>query len=451
MNTETLLLALFLISSIPIGLICGSAPTIGVSLVLITLYPLLYYVPFDILIAFYVVTVVCQYFSNSVVGLWAGITGDPTSFPVIIERQTIIKQKQLGAALKRTAQASGIACLFGMSALFLFVSYMQSIMGIFLATLTNAFLMVLMFGIACFWPKNKFWQNLILVLASIFVGITGYHPNLNTSFFTFGNSDLYSGFPLLSVVLGIYAIPLLWITFIEGIDLFKNRKKAKNQDILIPKENIALAPTIRGGIIGFFMGLIPLIGTSFSSNVAHFVEGKFSVGDKNALNRITAAECANNSGGMSVLAPLLIIGVAIVPSEMILADVLINTGWGISDIQWSTYLWMAGSLLVSIGFIYRICVYYSSKLISLVQNYQIFIVGFFLLLLLTGLWISGERTLQGEFALLTLCVFTVTGFLLQWLKINPIPFIIGYIISNLSIPIFLRLSGMVEYYILTLT
>lgn len=442
---------LFLISAIPIGLMCGAIPTVGLSLILIMMYPSLHYISFDILLAFYTVALVCQYFSNSVVALWAGITGDPTSFPIVMERQTIIKQNELGAALKRTAQASALACFFGMTALFLLVSYIKSIMGFFLASLSNAFLMITILLIAVFWPKNKIWQNLLLVIMSVIVGLIGYHSNLDMIFLTFGNSDLYSGIPLLPVILGVYAMPLLWVTFVEGIELFKNRNISKNIDVIIPKENVTLAPTIRGGIIGFFMGLVPLVGTSFSSNVAHFFESKISVGDKHALNRVTAAECANNSGAMSVLAPLLILGVAIVPSEMVLVSVLNDRGWTASDIQLSTYLWMAGTLFASIGIVYRICVRYSSKFISLVQNYQMFIVIFFVLFLITGLWISGGRTLQSEFTILIFAISVSFGFLLQWIKINPIPFIIGYIIASVSVPIFTRVFSILEYYMLTLT
>ena len=78
-----------------------------------------------------------------------------------------------------------------------------------------------------------------------------------------------------------------------------------------------------GSFIGFWCGLIPgvtnILGSYLSAN---FV--------KKDLNKIAAAEAANNSGALSSLLPLIILGIPIVGSEVLIFYLIVTKGFTFS-------------------------------------------------------------------------------------------------------------------------
>lgn len=450
MDTSILIHLFFILSAIPIGALCGIIPTLGTSVAIIMMMPLLYYFPFDILLAFYTVMYMCQFFSNSVVAIWSGVAGDATSLPILYERKNVVAQNLQGHALKRTAQASVVSSIFSLSLLILMIDYLDKILGMFVATITNSLIMISILIIGLFWKQNRVWQNFIMISIGSILGLVGYHQNYAISILTFDNPSLYGGLPLLPIVLGVYAIPVMYDVFIEGYYAFKNHK-TDTIKIKIPKTFINIPSTIRGTSIGFLLGLVPLIGTTVSSNVAHFCENYINPGKHNTLKRMTASESANNAAAISVLGPLLVLGVAIVPSEMLVASVLYDKGWRVTDITNTTYAWMLGSVLLSVGIVYTICVTYAGILMNLVQKYQMFVVIGFALVLIYGAWIYGQQTLSGGYHLTTLFFSVLLGIIFRGLTWVPIPLIISFIVSSISLPIFSRLFQLLQYYVMTYT
>jgi len=413
--------------ALPVGLICGFMPSLSMSVVLIFLYPLLHILPFDVLISFYVVALTTVYFSSSVIALWLGIVGDPTTFPIVHERDNIIANQQIGAALKRTAEGSAFSSIIGMILLFTVSFYSSKLIGFFVLTYTSVFILTVMLIVAVFWKENRVAVNLIMVSAAVALGNIGYNPLLDHHFLTFGNHWLYSGIPLLPVILGVYAIPLMYNAFLEGLESQK-----KNSDVYfsvdIPKTHVPMGPVVRGSLIGFIAGVVPLIGTTVCSNVAYFFEQKIK--NNTALNRITAAESANSVSVLAVLAPLLLLGIAIVPSEMVLLSILRNQGWTINHLSQETLIIAGISVLITLSVCYVLCVHYAAQLIRYFQKYQTVFLLFFAVCLVYGVYFVGNGLYLGNFYLIVLAVSTVIGFVLRKLTINPIPFIIGMLLGE---------------------
>ena len=425
---------LFIFLGVPVGLVCGLLPSISMSVALIGMYGILLGVPFDTAISFFIVGHITVYFSASVLALWIGVAGDPSTFPILSERDKIIKNNLLGTALKRTAQASAISSICGLVMLFSFMYFISGVVDIFIYTHTSAALLTIMFIISLFWKSNKFYINLFLVIASVIIGNIGYHLKIGKSFLVFDNPALFGGIPLVPVILGMYAFPIMYDAFIES----KNRQKNNNEyfELVVPKENVPFLPVIRGTIMGFFMGLVPLFGSSVSSNAIYFVENKIK--NNTALDKITSAESANNASAVSLLAPLLILGVAILPSEMVLLSILQDNGWTIGHITFHTFVLLTFSIIVAIICCYILCVNYAVKLVAIFDRYQRTILIFFVAVMVWGIYNNGDMIAQSNFYIIILILSTIVGFIMRKLSINPIPFIIGFLLSTKALDVYLR-------------
>jgi len=227
---------MFIASGILAGVSIGFMPSIGMTMLFIMLWPILATQPFDATIAFMMVVYTSVFFASSVSALWLGIAGDPTSFPILQERNNIPK-KDYGIALKRTAQASAITAIIGIILTTLVIGVASNYLSFFIKTSTNALLLVAMTLISVFWAKNKIYQNLILVAGGIAAGITGWHAHMNAGFLIFDNPYLYNGIPLLPAILGVYAVPIMWESAKEGWAARKQKLSFSGSRLEIPSGN----------------------------------------------------------------------------------------------------------------------------------------------------------------------------------------------------------------------
>ena len=433
---------LFIFFGIFVGICASLSPSVSVSILLLLFYPLLYAVSSDALISFYVVSVTTVYFCSSVLGLWLGILGDPTSFPVVNERDNILKNNQLGLALKRTAQAGIISSLLSVILLILFVSFIGNVVEYFIMTYTSLIVFLVMILIAICWKENNLITNILLTILGLLVSNIGHMPVFDVEFLSFSHHWLYGGIPVIPVIMGIFAIPIILMTLKSDFTERKSKKSYNNFRLSIPNKNVELLPTLRGTFIGFFVGLIPLIGGAVQSNVAYSIERKLK--NSTPLKNITSAEAANNASAISVLIPLLVLGVAILPGELIILYVMENKGWTIHTLTNSTYYLLIFSLVITISLCYFLCVRYARSIIFYFYHYKMYLISVFLVFLVYGVFYIGNLTFQETYYLLTLCISLIIGLGLNYYKINTIPFVITFLIGDKFIEIIFR-STMLLY------
>ena len=324
-----------LLSAPLIGILVGLIPTMGVTMTLILLYPLLLLFDPIILIVFYAILTNARDFSGSVSAINLGLLGETTSIPALRERPIIIKAKKQISALKNTMLGS----LFGMGVgLFILVICVVAsthfplllrtdVLGLFVLT-TILFLV--------FWTENNRTTNIILIILGFVLGKVGWDYQNQTSFMTFGNVYLYGGIPMLPFLLGFYAIPKMF-------ELMKMKRPETTplQETQLEKFNYASA--LRGSFLGAFCGLIPFIGNSISSNLGHMIEQRLDKLNniRHSLARLTSAETANNAAQVTLLIPLLIIGIALQPSELVLLDMIESKAWTVTgEINWKQNLFV---------------------------------------------------------------------------------------------------------------
>lgn len=318
---------LLLISAPFIGLLVGLMPALGATLLLILMYPFL--VTFDVatIIMFYAIVVGARDFSGSVSALNFGLLGEVTSVPILKERNTIVNAQKNLNALRNTMLGSLFGVAFGMLLLWISVAQAKHYPWLLRSDVIATMLAIAVMFLSV-WKGNKIWVNCLLMLFGFFLGKVGFDAATNKDFMVFGNMYLSGGIPVYPVLFGLYAMPMLFEVVTQSRPEYLD---VSNQKITSP---IKFTTMIRSGTIGSICGLIPFVGSTISSQLAYNIEHKFYPKDNadHALARVSAAETSNNAGQVTMLIPLLVLGIAVQSSEVVLINIASQVGWDVESL-----------------------------------------------------------------------------------------------------------------------
>ena len=372
-------------------------------------------------------------FSSSVSAISFGLLGEPTSIPALRERDLILKEGKQLTALRNTMFGSLFGMFLGLIVLIGAICTSANF-PVLMRTDVIAFFILITFGFLIFWRVNNWLVNLTLIVVGYTAGMVGYSWILNKEFLTFGSAYLSGGIPIMPLLLGIYAVPkMLEIMQITTPKHYELKKVSKFDKLHFP----TLA---RGGIIGTVCGLIPFVGTGISSVLSHLVEGKFfkKQNGNNALLRLVSAETANNASQVTVLIPLIILGLALQPSELILIDILEGSGWaqlmftdpdGMFAIPWTFLLSIAIILPIGCLITAFFCYNFVKRLLSFFADHIKIIISSLLIILVFDIIYFGWAVDQTIYYLIVFIISLIIGVTIGK-KIEMVPFIMSFLLHE---------------------
>lgn len=300
-----------ILSGVLFGLIPGAGPFLAIA----TLYPLLQILdPFNILL-FYISLLITTNYTNSVTGILYGIPGDAAAVTTARHGHKLFLKGKGHLAVSNNAISSTIGSIF---AIILFLIFLPSIYNVFQFYNSTLQLVIICTAIVflTLLSKQKIWKTVSLFLFGGVLAKIGFN---NTTYETWGTFDidyLTLGIPFSAVMICLYIIPEL-LKF-RDVEIGRQKKISK-----FGYDTSTITSTGLGSFIGFWCGLIPgvtnILGSYLSAN---FV--------KKDLNKIAAAEAANNSGALSSLLPLIILGIPIVGSEVLIYYLIVTKGFTFS-------------------------------------------------------------------------------------------------------------------------
>jgi TctA family transporter len=422
-------LIFLIILGIILGLLGGLLPGIGNVVILLSLYPLLTQYSPEYIILFYAVLIQTSNFSGSVSAINLGLLGDITSEPALRERVFLIKNNLLKTSLKFTAISSVYACVVSIFLFYLIIDWISGNPVILRTEVRFVFLWLITLAVI-FWPKNSSIKNMLLLLAGIVLTSVGHYEYFvgfrDVQILTFGLTSLHGGIPTISVLTAFLAVPALLKLHTASRENLKDIATEKNKTL----EKFNWLASTRGSLIGSILGLVPMVGAIVSSNIAWTFEKLFSKKKsekQQSLNRLTSAEAANNSANVTVLIPMLIFGLAIIPSELILLSMIESKGWTPNltvSFYYSMFLVIIFSCLVS----YLVCYTFVSSLTNLIKNHLSIISVVTITLMISSLCYSGWLVDNRLMYLLTFIIFSIIVICNR--KLDYMPLIVGFLLGD---------------------
>jgi len=311
---------------ISIGIIAGLIPGFGIFTSLIVLYPFLLKLDPLNLLCLYVGLASATQFSGSVSAIIYGVPGEQSSMPAVTEGHKLFRMGQGDLAISGSAIGSFFGSFITVAFVFALFPYIENVMYLFSSL---AQLIILLLVTIFLILSGNIIKNTLMCLFAYFLGAIGTHSYLHEgTFMTFGNADLTTGIPMFPVVLALFVVPQLY----QASSIGKHTQKVAQDSfrVSVHFKNFIRhwSSALRGTVLGFFAGMCPGLSTTLSSTLSYAMEKKLEKGyQQGSMKCLIASETANNSGSFSMLIPLLIFGIPIVPSEALLYDINASKGF----------------------------------------------------------------------------------------------------------------------------
>ncbi len=296
-----------------LGTIIGMLPGLGPATGVAVLIPLTY----GMNPATALITMASVYygamFGGSRASIMINTPGDASAIVSCFDGYPMAKQGRAGSALATSAIASFVGGIVGMVFLIFFTAPVAE--------------MALKFG-----PAEKFSLMLFALTATITlsegsvvkgflamgfgfmlatIGIDGQSGAIR---FTMGIEALQDGIDFLVIMIGFYAIAEVFKNF-SSLDLRYDVDAKSIGRVWMTGEDFKRSwkPILRGGPLGFFIGVLPGAGGTIATFLSYAIEKSFSRKPeefgKGAVEGLAGPESANNACSCGALVPLLTLGI----------------------------------------------------------------------------------------------------------------------------------------------
>jgi putative tricarboxylic transport membrane protein len=313
---------LFCFVGVLIGTLIGVLPGIGPIATVSLLLPITFGMePVSSIILLAGVFYGAQY-GGSTTSILVNIPGEAASVITCLDGYKMARQGRAGPALGMAAFGSFIGGTFSVIGLMLLAPW--------LARMATRFGPPELFGLMFFGVtmvtylcKGSLVKGIIMALAGLAVSVVGVDPITGASRFTMGINVLMDGIGMVPAAMGMFGIAEVLTNIEQGMrqEVFTTRIKGLLPSLRDWKDSTW--PIIRGGMIGFSMGILPGSGTVIPTFISYTVEKrlshhpeKFGTG---TIEGVAAPETANNAATGGSLVPLLSLGI---PPNVIMAVLL---------------------------------------------------------------------------------------------------------------------------------
>lgn len=304
---------LYLIVSVFLGITFGALPGLTATLAVTILTGFFgNKIPLDYSLIALLGAYVGAIYGGSYPSILLNIPGTAASAATAMDGYPLARAGRGGEALGLTTTASFIGTVIGTITLLIFV-WALLLVSKSIASPEKALLAL--FGIllsGTLMSEDLVIKGWIAGLVGLAMAMVGLDPLLSEPRYTFGWSYLLSGFQVVPVLMGAFAVPQI----IEGLRHVETGKVLALKGRILPNlKNIRrYLPTIgRSGVIGTGVGALPGVGEDVAGWVSYGVGKTVSVeGEKfgkGSLDGLLCSETANNACIGGALIPLLVLGI----------------------------------------------------------------------------------------------------------------------------------------------
>lgn len=320
--------------AISVGTVVGFIPGVGATLVTAIMLPTILLLVDEPAIGIMLIAMIGSLNNtlDSIPAVLIGVPGSETQVTYLEGHQ--LARKGLGAhTLGAIYAVSMIGGVFGAVVLALSIPVIKPVI---LRFSYAEIAMLALFGIAmvALLSRGSMAKGLAAGALGLLLGTVGVDPFTGSDRFTFGYIELFQGLPVITVILGFFALP-------ELIDLTMSRQAVAGKDATVTRAEVFRGfrhglsrwrMAIRQSAFGVLMGAIPGIGGSVVDWLSYAFgisltkdKEKHNFG-KGSLEGVLFAESAANSKAGGQALPTLTLGIPGSTSWAIIAVAIVSYG-----------------------------------------------------------------------------------------------------------------------------
>lgn len=305
---------LFCLIGVTVGMFIGVLPGIGPLAAVAMLLPVTYHLqPMSALIMLAGIFYGAQY-GGSTASILLNLPGTSTTAVTAIDGYPMTKQGRGGVALFITTITSFVG---GSFAIVLLMSFAPKLGEMALAFSSAEYFSIMLLGLvaAATMSLGSPIKGILAVVAGLLLSTIGIDSTSGEVRYTFGVLRLQDGINLVAMAMGLFGVA----------EILKNAgtperpksavSKVRLRDLIPTREDLRLAvkPTVRGSIVGSFIGVLPGAGPTLAAFLAYAIEKRSSKTPerfgRGAIEGISAPEAANNASTQAAFIPTLALGI----------------------------------------------------------------------------------------------------------------------------------------------
>ncbi len=428
---------LYCLAGCIVGQLVGVLPGIGAPTAVALLLPLTFSVnPTSAIILFAGIYYGVAY-GGTITSVLINVPGESSSVMTCLDGYQMAMKGRAGAALSVAAIGSWIA---GTLSVVLLMSFAPALAKFALRFGPPEYfgLAMMAFGMLTVFGGGDPMKIIISTLVGLFISVIGLDIMSGVPRYAFGTPQLMGGIDFIVIICGIFGLAEVFNSLEQGEERGLLKQKIKLKDMFLTWDDwIASRWAIfRGGVIGFFIGLIPAGGITTASFLAYLAEKrvsrhpeKFGTG---IIEGIASPEAANNAASISGFAPLLALGVPGSPTTAVMLAGFMM--WGIrpgpllfqnnADLVWglisSKFI---GNLLLVLMNIFLIPVF-----VSLLRVPYTILMCFIVIFATVGAFTTNNNV----FDVWMMLGFGILGYIMNKLKYPIVPLVLALVLGRLA-------------------
>lgn len=418
------------------GQMIGILPGIGAPTAIALLLPLTFSLdPTSAIIMFAGIYYGVAY-GGTVTSILINVPGESSSVMTCVDGYAMAQRGRAGAALSISALGSFAA---GTIAILLLMAFAPAMARFALRFGPAEYfgLGVMAFGLLTVFGSGSPFKIIISTVLGILISTVGMDLVSGMPRLTFGVPQLLSGIDFIVIICGLFGLAEVFnsIEEPEGGRLVQARLTLRETFLTWQEWVESRWAIVRGGAIGFLVGLIPAGGITTASFLAYLAEKRASKHPEafgyGAIAGVAAPESANNAASISGFAPLLALGVpGSATTAVMLAGFMM---WGIRpgpllfttkpDLVWG----LIASMYVGNAILLLINIFLIPVFVAMLRVPYSILMGFIVVFASIGAYSVNNSM----FEVWLMLGFGLLGYAMKKLKYPIVPLILAMVLGNL--------------------
>ena len=291
---------LAVLAGVVIGQIIGALPGIGPAAGMALLLPLTFGMPPVTAVVMLAGIMYGGMYGGTLTSVLINVPGEAASVMTAVDGYQLAKQGRAGAALSVAAIGSFIA---GTGAVVVLAISVVALSSFALRFNAPEFFLLALLGIttSASLGEGSAVKALLVAAFGLLISFVGTDPIMGTQRLTFGDDHLLEGFDFLPVAIGIFGIAEVLVSLERLSDDKPIETKLRDMWLTAKDWTDTRMAMVRGGVIGFLVGLMPGPGPAVAAIVAYVAERRFSKEPekfgKGSLDGLAACEVREQFGG----------------------------------------------------------------------------------------------------------------------------------------------------------
>ena len=302
-----------------LGTLIGVLPGLGPVATIALLLPITFGLPATAAIIMLAGIYYGAQYGGSTTAILINLPGETSSVVTTLDGYRMAQQGRGGTALATAALAS----FFAGSVATVFIAVAGPLLTKVALSFSSAeyfALMVLGLIASVVLAHGSVPKAIAMIFVGLGLGLCGTDVNSGSLRYTFGIQELSDGIGFVPIVLGLFGIAEV-IRNLERVD-WKTSTIAKVTRLWLSREDFrrAAPATVRGTLLGSFLGVLPGGGAAIAAFAAYGLEKKVSKQPQEfgngAIEGVAGPESANNAAAQTSFIPLLTLGL---PTNAVMA------------------------------------------------------------------------------------------------------------------------------------